>query len=68
MRGHKTLFNYYRERVDIWKFPDRVYTFEQLKEKVKNDVKFESRIKALVAYKTKNKSAKDKGVKKRYSL
>ena len=60
MRGHKTMYNYYRERVSIWKFPDRVYTFEELKEKVKDDRKFEARIKALVAHKTKNKSAKDK--------
>ena len=54
------MFNYWKERVDIWKFPDRVYTFKQIQDKVKEDRKFEDRIKALVTHKTKNKAAKDK--------
>ncbi|CAL4151539.1 unnamed protein product [Meganyctiphanes norvegica] len=60
MRGHKTLFNYWKTRVDIWKYPDRVYTFDQIKDKVKSDRKFEDRIKAIVTQKTRNKAAKEK--------
>ncbi|CAL4072337.1 unnamed protein product [Meganyctiphanes norvegica] len=60
MKGHKTMYNYWRERVDIWKFPDRVYTLKQIQDKVKEDRKFEAGITALVAHKTKNKAAKDK--------
>ncbi|CAL4073125.1 unnamed protein product, partial [Meganyctiphanes norvegica] len=56
----KKFQNYWKERIDLWKNTDSIYSYDQLKSMSKSDSKFETKIKQLVSAQTRNKCVKQK--------